>query len=205
VGYAVPLAGSDIYDFATNELTLSKSDFRSPTWLGSVAFRVTERIDIGLDVGYANSNTRSEFRDWVDMDDLPIEQNTRLERIPVTLTVRGFLFDRGRRISRFAWVPGVWSPFAGVGVGRMYYAFKQAGDFVDYQTFDIYSDTYRSEGNTGTVQLLAGVDYSLGTRFILRGEGRYSLGEAELSRDFVDFDPIDLSGFQGTVGISVRF
>lgn len=205
VGYAVPFAGSEIFDFATDELTLSKTDFHAVTWMGSFAFRATERIDVGFEVGYAKSDKRSEFREWEDTEGLPIEQNTLLERIPVSLTVRGFLFDRGRRVSRFAWIPGKWSPFAGVGIGRMNYSFEQAGDFVDYQTLDIFTDTFLSEGNTTTFHLLAGADYSLGTRFILRGEGRYSWAEADMDRDFVDFDPIDLSGFQATVGFGIRF
>lgn len=205
VGYAVPLAGSEVYDFATDELTLTKSDFNAVTWMGSFAFRATERIDIGFEVGYAKSDKRSEFREWEDTDGLPIEQNTLLRRVPVSATVRGFLFDRGQRISRFAWIPGKWSPFAGVGIGRMNYSFEQVGDFVDFESLDIFTDTFRSEGNATTFHLLAGADYSLGTRFILRGEGRYSWAEADMDRDFVDFDPIDLSGFQATMGFGIRF
>jgi hypothetical protein len=162
-------------------------------------------VEVGLDVSYANSNTRSEFRDWVDQDDLPIEQNTRLSWVPVTATVKAYLWERGRRISQLAWIPGKWSPFIGVGGGRVYYTFKQNGDFVDFETLEIFTDTFRSSGNSGIFHVLAGAEWSLSPRFYLTGEGRYSWAEADMDSDFVGFDPIDLSGFQGTVGLALRF
>jgi len=205
LGYGIPRAGSEIYDFVMNDMTLKKSDFNSVVFGGSFGVRVTNRVEVGLDVSYANSNTRSEFRDWVDQDDLPIEQNTRLSWVPVTATVKAYLWERGRRISQLAWIPGKWSPFIGVGGGRVYYTFKQNGDFVDFETLEIFTDTFRSSGNSGIFHVLAGAEWSLSPRFYLTGEGRYSWAEADMDSDFVGFDPIDLSGFQGTVGLALRF
>jgi hypothetical protein len=125
--------------------------------------------------------------------------------MPVTGTVKAFLFERGRKISQLAWVPGQWSPFVGAGGGRVYYNFRQSGDFVDYETLEIFSDTFRSKGNAGIFHVLAGAEWSLSPRFYLTGEGRYSWAEAKMDRDFVGFEPIDLSGFQGTVGLALRF
>jgi hypothetical protein len=181
LGYGVPRAGSEIYDFVMNDLTVDKSDFNSMVFGGSFGVRVTNR------------------------DDLPIEQNTRLSWVPVTATVKAYLWERGRRISQLAWIPGKWSPFVGVGGGRVYYTFKQNGDFVDFETYDIFFDTFRSSGDAGIFHVLAGAEWSLSPRFYLTGEGRYSWAEADMDRDFVGFDPIDLSGFQGTVGLALRF
>ncbi len=205
MGYGVPKGGSDIYDFVTNELTVNKSDFSSMVLGGSFGVRLTNRVEVSLDISYANSNTPSEDRLYVDQDDLPIEQSTRLSRMPVTATVKAFLFERGRKISQLAWVPGQWSPFVGVGGGRVYYNFRQNGDFVDYETLEIFSDTFRSKGDAGIFHVLAGAEWSLSPRFYLTGEGRYSWAEAKMDRDFVGFEPIDLSGFQGTVGLALRF
>ncbi len=205
MGYGMPRAGSEIYDFVTDELTVKKSDFRSMLVGGSLGIRVANRLEVGLDVSYSDADTPSEFRDWVDLDDLPIEQRTRLKQIPVTVNVKAYLYDRGRSISRFAWVPGTWSPYVGVGVGKVYYDFKQSVDFVDFETYDIFGDTFRSEGDAGVFQVLAGAEYSLSPAFYITGEGRYSWAEADMGRDFVGFDPIDLSGFQASVGLAVRF
>jgi hypothetical protein len=204
-GYGMQRAGSDIYDFVTDELTVDKGDFSSFLIGGSFGIRVMPKVEVALELSYGNSNTRSEFRDWVDMDDLPIEQNTKLSWLPVTASVKAYLFERGRRISRLAWVPGTWSPYVGAGGGWVYYEFRQVGDFVDYETYDIFSDRFVSEGDAGIVHVLAGAEFSLSPSFFLTGEGRYSWAEAPMSSDFVDFDPIDLSGFQATIGLAVRF
>lgn len=204
-GYGMPKAGSEVFDFVTDELTVDESDFNAMVLGGTLGVRVTERLEVALDVSHSNSNTRSEFREWVGTDDLPIEQNTRFAMTPVTVSLKGYLFDRGRRLSRFAWVPGTWSPFVGVGAGKVYYDFKQNGEFVDFETYEIFQDTFSSDGDAGVFHILAGAEYSLSPAFYITGEGRYSWAEADMGEDFVGFDPIDLSGFQATIGLAVRF
>jgi opacity protein-like surface antigen len=205
MGYGIPMANSEIYDFVTTDLTLDKNDFQSMVLGGSFGVRLTNRIEASFEVSYGNTNNGSEFREFVDLDDLPIEQRTKLSWTPVTGTVKAFLWDRGRRVSRFAWVPGQWTPFVGAGAGWVYYNFRQTGDFVDFETFEIFYDEFRSSGDAGIFHLLAGAEVSLTPYIYVTGEGRYSWAEADMDRDFVGFDPIDLSGFQGTVGLAVRF
>jgi len=205
LGYGVPRAGSEVYDDVTDQLTVEKGDFNAVAFGGSIGFRVLPRLEVALEVSYAKSNTPSEFRDWVDMDDLPIQQNTKLSSVPVTASVKAYLFDRGRRVSRFAWVPGSWSPFIGAGGGRVHFSFKQTGDFVDFETYDIFPDAFRSEGDAWIAHVLAGAEYSLSPAFFITGEGRYSWAEAQMDQDYYRFDPIDLSGFRATVGLAVRF
>ena len=209
IGYAVPRASSDLFDFPRQHLTVETSDFQAPALEGELAFRASERLDVALGLGWAGSRTRSEIRHWIGEDDLPIEQTTRFDRVPLTLGVKGYLLERGRSVSRFAWVPARWSPFAGVGVGALWYSFEQEGEFVDESTDpqapDIFADELRSEGWTPTAHLLAGLDLSLRRNLVVTGEARYSWASAELGRDFVDFDKIDLAGFQATAGLSVRF
>lgn len=203
-GYAQPLAGSDVFDLVRDELTVETGDFGSTAIGVDVAFRLTERLDLAADFVYSASETRSEFRDWVDMDDRPIEQTTSFSRMPLTLSVKGYLWERGRSVGQFAWIPRDWTPYAGIGGGVLWWNFEQEGDFVDFETLDIFRDTFVSSGATETLHALAGVEMSLGPRFFLTAEGRYSWAEAEMDRDFVGFEPIDLSGFQLTIGISGR-
>ncbi len=204
-GLAAPRASSEIFDFTSERLTVESEDFRGLHLSGELAFRVTERLDVSAEVGFARSETRSEFREWVDTDDRPIEQTTTFSRAPMTVSVKGYLMERGRRISRFAWVPARWSPFVGAGVGWIWYEFAQEGDWVDFQTLDIFHDRFHSSGTTPTAHLLGGLDISLGPKLILTGQGRYRWASTEMERDFVDFDEIDLSGFEATIGLSVRF
>ena len=203
-GFAMPRAGSEIFDFTSNELTVETSDYYGATLGGTLAIRVTERFDISVDAGFSGTETLSEFRDWVDNDDLPIQQSTEFRRIPLTVSLKAYLWDRGQSIGRFAWVPRSWAPYVGAGGGVVWYQYEQKGDWVDYQTLDIFWDKYVTEGKAGTFHFLAGADYSITTRLIFTGEGRYSFGSAQMDQDFIDFDEIDLAGFQATFGFSIR-
>lgn len=205
-GYTIPKAGGGIFDFAEELLTLDKTDFRSSAWRAEVDVRASERFDIALGIGFSRSHTWSEMRDWVDLDDLPIEQTTAFTRVPVTLSLKTYFRDRGRSIGQFAWIPERWSPFVGAGAGLLWYKFSQQGDFVDFETEEVYYDTLGSSGTTPTAHVFAGADVTFGSRFIVSLEGRYSwAGTGMDSFVFEGFGDIDLDGFQMMVGLSLPF
>ena len=144
------------------------------------------------------------MRDWVDQDDLPIQQTTTFIRVPVTVATKFYLLDRGRAISQFAWIPAKWAPFVGAGGGLLWYRFEQAGDFVDIVTLDVVNFILESSGWTPTGHVFAGVDISINPRFLWTLEARYGFGRAETGSAFA-FDTLDLNGFQATIGLSTRF
>lgn len=204
-GYSVPGANSQVFDFVNEQLTVERSDFQTTTFGAELAVTASQRLDVVLGISVSESETPSEFRDWVDADDLPIEQVTKLIQVPVTLSAKAYLQDRGRKIGQLAWVPSTWAPYVGAGVGVVWYEFSQNGDFVDFETLEIFRDLLITDGSTFTAHGLAGVDVSLSPRVVLTGEGRYSWGKGAMSEDFVSFDDLDLSGFRGTVGFKLRF
>lgn len=203
--YFLPRAGSQIFDDTREQLTVETSDFHTVGVGGEVAVRITERVDVAVDFGYGQSETFSEFRDFVGTDDPPIEQTTIFTRVPVTANVKLYLTDRGRSISRLAWIPTKVTPYVGAGVGFVWYEFTQTGEFVDFNNLDIFNDRFTSSGTAPTAQGFAGVDLSIGGNWVLTGEARYSVGNVEMDADFVGFDNIDVTGLQVTVGLGVRF
>ena len=206
-GWASARANSDVFAFTTNLLTLDRGDFSSPTGGIDLAFRVRSRTQLVASVDLSGMNKRSEFRGYIDNDDQPIEQTTRFRRVPLTLSVKQYLTSPGRSISRFAWIPSRAAAYVGVGGGAQYYSFKQDGDFVDFESdaLDVFHDKYESSGWAGVVQGLAGFDYTLSPRLAVTTEARYGWSNADLSRDFSGFHPIDLSGLSTTVGLTIRF
>jgi hypothetical protein len=207
VGYARPNAGSDVYSsFLTNQLTLGRGDFGASDIAGDLAFRVAPRLDAALGLAYAGSRARSEYQHWVDQNDLPIEQRTTLQRVPLTASLKWYLEPRGRSIGRFAWLPRRYVPYVGVGAGAMWYRLHLWGDFVaDDSAHSVYTDSFSSADWALTGHAFAGLDVSVSPRFVVTGEARYTYAKAPLSADFQNFDRIDLSGFSLTAGVAVRF
>lgn len=198
-------ANSSIYTFFKDTLTLSRSDFNAVGVAGDLGIRVAAPVDLVLSAGYARTTKGSEFRNWVDQDNLPITQTTTLYTVPLSLAVRWYLAPRGRQIGRFAWVPSQVQPYVGFGGGMVRYSLEQEGSFVDNADLSIFDDVLRSDGWTPLGLVMAGVDYTVGPRIGLNADARYLLGNGELRRDFVGFtDGIDLSGFQFSAGLQLR-
>lgn len=205
-GYAHASASSDLFGFVTNELTLNRSDFSSPTGQVDLSFRIAPRLNVDLGAGIARSSTQSEYRQLIDQSNQPIQQTTSFMRIPVTAGLRLYLTPPGRTIGRFAWVPARFAPYVGVGGGMMGYQFRQQGDFVNPADSSVFTSDIKSSGWAPEAQGVAGLDVSLTPRLALTGEAKYLWAKGNLdSNTFSGFNKIDLSGFTATLGLALRF
>ena len=200
-----PRAGSDIFSSFTRDLTVNRRDFRAFNIAGDVAFQLRERLQAYASVGHSRSVTSSEFRGFVDNNDMPIEQKTTFTRLPVTLGAKFYLTKPGRSVARRAWIPARLTPYAGGGAGMMWYRLTQKGDFVDFDTMNIFPDTFKSSGLAPTATAFAGFEINVHPRFVLNVEGRQTWAKSKLGRDFSGFAPIDLSSFAITTGFSIRY
>ncbi|MEO8563576.1 MAG: hypothetical protein ABI601_15980 [bacterium] len=203
-GYAIANAKSDLFDFTTEQLTLNRRDFSGLSLGGSVAFGISDRVDVSLDAGYSRTQKASEFRHLEDNNNLPIEQTTTFERAPITVNFKYYLSPPGQSIGSAVWIPSRVTPWIGGGGGLMRYRFKQDGDFVDATTNNVFTSTFDSAEWTPVAQAMAGVDFSLTPLLALTTEARYLYGKGSLSRDFGGFSKIDLSGVSASVGLSFR-
>jgi hypothetical protein len=198
-------AGSDIFRFFTNQLTLDKGDFSGPGLAADLGFAITPRLDVVAGVDYARSAASSEYRDLVDNNRLAIEQRTELTTVGLTGSLRYALVPRVHPVGRLAWVPRRVVPYVGAGGGLSWYKLLQSGDFVDYVDLSVFPDVFLSKGWTPTVHGFGGVDLQLHRRLFATMEGRYAWASTELDTDFVNFEPIDLAGFRMSAGISFAF
>ena len=213
LGYGVQSAGSDLFDEVVREFTLEKGDFHAPVIGGGLSFFLNDRIDLAFDFSYGKSSAWSEYTEFVGTDDFPIEQETQLTRIPLTASVRYFLMDRGRKVGNLSWIPTTWAPYIGVGGGRMWYEFSQTGEFIDFLDpgcelagCPLKQDSLLSEGGAWVGHAFGGVQWALAPQWVVMAEGRYSMADADLDRaSFGGYEPIDLSGFQFTLGFGIRF
>jgi hypothetical protein len=198
-------ASSDLFDFVTEHLTLEKEHFNAPGFGADVAFALTPRAQIEASIETNRMTRNSEYRDFVDNRLQPIEQRTSMHTTYLGAGLRYALTPRGEEVSRLAWIPRRVVPFVGGGAGAMFYQFRQTGDFVDFADFSVFYDSFRSQGWAPTAHVLGGVDLQIYKGVYATVQGRYTRAAATLSSDFIDFDPIDLSGFRLAAGINVLF
>src|SRR5690606_6716492 len=152
---------------------------------------------------WSNSTVQSEFRHYTYQDDSPIEQTTKLRRLPLTLLARVYPLARGTALSNYAWIPARFTPFVGGGAGVLWYKLEQSGDFVDADALDIFESSYESSGAAFAAHALGGAEYWLTARVGIVGEGRYTWASATPRSQF-EFDSVDLSGWQVTAGVAFR-
>jgi opacity protein-like surface antigen len=207
-GYDHANASSDVFAQSIDLLTLKKSDFSGVTLGAEAAYSIGSRFDVSADLAFTHRTAGSEYRNFIDNNNLPIEQSTAFDRVPLTMNARFYLTEPGRSIGKLAWIPNKVVPWVGGGAGFMWYRFHQTGDFVDYQNNNVFTatdDAFDSKGWTGTYQAMAGADISLSPHVALRLDSRYVWAKAALSTAFQGgYDRIDLSGVQGTLGLTYR-
>lgn len=198
-------AGSDWFDFVTRELTVERGDFNGPEFAFDLSVTLKPRLDIVASVDVSNASTSSEYRNFVDNNRLPIEQRTELRGSTITGSVKYALIPRGREVGSVAWVPTTIVPYVGAGGGAHWYRLEQQGDFVDFVDNSIFTDLFRSSGWGPSAHVFGGADLKLHRRVYLTIEARYQWTKGDFGPDFINFDPIDLSGFHIGTGISFTF
>jgi hypothetical protein len=204
-GYGLQLAGGQLFDQVLADHTLGGRDFDSPLIGAELGVRITERWDLGFSIGLQESRASSEYTEWVDQDDQPIEQVTKLRLVPAVVSVRYYLNDRGRKVGSFAWIPERFTPFVGLGAGVLSYRFQQRGDFIDFQTFGVHRDDLVSEGSTTMARATAGATWAFHRQLFLSAEGRWAWARGDVGGDFQGFDAMHLDGLQLALGFGVYF
>jgi hypothetical protein len=205
-GYARPFARSDLFDQTMDEVFLDRNDLQSPYLGGELAFRASDRLDVALEVGHSWSRTTTEWQDFTEDNGNPLWHTVSFSRTPVTMTAKYYLTDRGRRIGQFVWIPARVVPFVSVGAGVVRYRFAREGDFVQEPSLIIYTDNLEQVGSAFTAHGSFGLDIGLTKGVYVTPQARYSWARGGLDRSiYSEFQPLDLSGFQLTLGIGARF
>lgn len=205
LGAAQPAATGRIFDFTAQQLKMNRSKYLGFSAAADLDVMVSQRVAIQFGGSLNVRNSPSEYRNFVDNKDLPIEQSTEFRRAPVTAGVKIFLRPPGRSVGRFAWVPNKVTPYVSAGGGAMYYSFVQSGDFIDFKTNDVFATSLESRGWAPVVYGAGGVNYAVSAHMDLVTEARYESASAQLGSSFQGFGNINLSGLSMTAGLHLRF
>mgnify|MGYP003394605702 CR=1 FL=1 len=203
-------ANSDLYDFAEENLTVDRSDFRGGSFGVEGGVFVGPRLEVTFSIDGSNVGLGAEYRDLVEDDGsaegVPIRQMTELREGPaVSLGARWYLLERGESLGEFVWLPRDWNAFLGGGAGITGYDLELSGDFVSEGDGVISTERFASSGSDFFPFVSGGVEVGLSRRTALVVEGRYRWASAHPSRDFADLaEPLDLSGHRLTARLFFR-
>lgn len=207
IGAARPSASNGVFAFAAEELTLSPNDYTALNVGADIGVPITQRVELQLSAATAGRRVESEYRNFIGGDDLPIEQATRLRRVPLSLGVRYNLVPAGRAVGRLAWVPTKLVPYVAAGGGAMWYKFQQEGEFVDFQSvnLNVFRAKLEAKGWAPLGYAATGFTWSLLPAVALNTELRYDHSQAPMQGDYTGFDKTAISGVGLTTGFQFRF
>lgn len=174
-------------------LTFETKEFRSASVGAEWLFPIGGFLEGGAGVSFTRRTVPSVYTDFVDNSGNEIEQDLRLRRIPIDLTLRVTPLGQSSPVQ----------VYFGGGVSIIPWRYSETGDFIDFSNNgNVFRGNFVETGTAAGPVALGGV------RFQSRGaaagfEVRYHKADGgPLSTDFAG-DRIDLGGwtYQGTVGI----
>jgi hypothetical protein len=204
-GLLLPRAGGDLFTFVGDQLTIDRSDFRTRAMGMEVGIVLTETLAAEGAVDWGRRSIGSEYRHFISSTGQPITQTTSLNQTGLSGGLRFTPAGLGRRVSRYAFIPRRFAPYAGGGLTVAFYRFSQQGQFVDFVDRSIFTDAFASDGWVTGPYVHGGLDLQLYRRLYLNVDARYVWLRADLDADFTGFDGIDLAGFRGATGFSLSF
>lgn len=205
IGVNQPSASSDVFRSFHKDLTLGNRDYFGAAYALDLSIPVSPHADVLLSAGVSGRRSYSEFRDYVDNDDLPIEQSTAFYRVPLSVGLKWNLVPSGRKVGQLAWVPQRFVPYLSAGAGVSHYSLRQNGDFIDFNTLRVFPSALSASGWGGLVYASAGATIGINSWVGYTTEVRYDRSEAPLRGDYQGFSAISLSGVGLTTGFTFRF
>lgn len=177
------------------DFTGGSSDFADDIWSVDYLRMLTERWGFLASIGGYEGDSTAAFRDFIDDRGNDILHTTELEIRSVGAGIVYHLFRRRATVI----------PFIGAGMAYYRYDLSESGEFIDFETLEIFDGTFTADGDDWGWFWLVGLEVPLSNRFTVSGEYRWHRAEDELSGDFGGFGPIDLSGEELSLGVSYRF
>ncbi len=196
VGFFRPTLNSDLWQTNLGNLTFNKSDMLKEAYAIEYEHYLNPYSSLSFEIGHYYKAVYAQYRDYEYPNGDPIFQNLSLSLTPITLNVK--IYPAGHR--RYI------MPYIGVGAGVLSWRYEQWGDFINFDDMSISQDktaitsTY-SFLAVGRVGFLLRLQRFLGFSV----EAQYQYAKGTLSGYFIDFKPLDLSGFSAFIGLNIFF
>jgi hypothetical protein len=184
----------DVLNANRTFLVFDIGEFKSATAGVEWLFPIGSFVEGGAGVSFTRRTVPTVYQDFVDNNNREIEQDLRLRRIPIDLTLRVLPLGASSPVQ----------VYVGGGLSIIPWRYSETGDFIDFNSNgDVFRDTFvGSSTETGAVALA-------GVRFQGRGaaggfEVKYHKADASFQPEDDEFagTHLDLGGwtYQATLG-----
>lgn len=171
------------------------SDWEDSIWGVDYHRMLTERWVFVAGFNSWEGEQRTSFRDFVDDRGGEIEHEASLQTDRLDLGIAYYFLRRNARVS----------PYAGFGGSFHEYDLEETGDFIDFDSGDVFFGSFSTSGDAFGWFWLVGVEVSVTDQVGIFGEARWNDASDELRGDFLDFGRLDLGGRDLSLGVSFRF
>lgn len=225
VGYFFPRADSDLWTTEFDNLSLKRSDYQSTIFGLSYEHFFNSFLSVVVAADTYSKTKSGYYLDWVGYSfaegdfafpasefggAYSLIQTFSVSTLPIQVSLK--VTPLGRR--------GSFIPYFGGGAALNIWSTRIYGDMVDFsdaswayddadlgevQIYPVYIVDARDRTKFGvSYQGFAGIMVPVGTRMTVEGEFKYTVAKAELT-DIQGFQPLDLSGFQVSIGLNYWF
>lgn len=179
-----------------NDFAIDVKDFNGGTVNAEWLVGLGDFFDVGVGVGFYRQTVPSVYFDFIDEEGFEIEQDFRLRVAPVTATIRVLPLGRHAAIE----------PFLGVGVGVFNWRYTEVGDFIDFNTDEVFFDEFVADGTDVGGVVFGGVRFPVSDHVSVGGELRYQFanGRVGIDQGFLA-ERIDLSGLTSSLSLQFSF
>jgi len=177
-------------------LLFELDEFDSTTFGGDFSISIGSFVEVGAGLNYYQSTVPSINDKFVDEDGTEIVMDMKQRNIPLALTARLFPLTRDASFQ----------PYLGGGVQFNRWQYTEVGEFLDYDTGEIFRDSFTDDGlETGPV-FLAGIRFPVSGNLLLGGEWRYSTAKADLDESLGFYgSTLDLGGHSWLFTMAYKF
>jgi len=172
------------------------NEFDGATFGGDFSVSLGSFVEVGAGLNYYQRTVPSINDKFVDEDGSEIFMEMKQRNIPLALTAKLFPLTRDAGFQ----------PYVGGGVQFNRCQYTEVGEFLDYDTGEIFRDSFTDDGvETGPV-FLAGARFPIGGNLLMGGEWRYATAKADLDPSLGFFgDTLDLGGHSLLFTVAYKF
>jgi hypothetical protein len=205
-GYYMMRGESDLWQYNSEIFIYEPSDLNGFAIMVGLNYHLNSFITFSIEVGGSYAHTYTQYRDYVDEFDMPIETDIELSVVPIEVGLKFNILGRGKYIGRFdAYEKNPIIPYIGGGVGMYLWNYTEYGDYIDFANDEIVYAEFEADRVSFGAFVVAGLEIPMGRRFGFLMEYKYLWLKGDLGEAFTGFEDFDLGGQIVYIGITTGF